>query len=74
MSYKPYTLQPEDGVGYTLTQLRVAAGITKGKMAQVLNVHPDTITRYESHTSTISLSQAVKYCDFLDIEISVRYR
>lgn len=74
MSHTPYILFPDVAVGRTLAQLRIASGMTKGKMAQLLNVNPDTITRYESDPSTISLQQATRFCDELNIEITVRYR
>lgn len=72
--YRPYVLQKGDSVGRILDQLRTASGMTKGSMAHKLNVHPDTIARYEGDISTISLVQAINYCDQLNIEITVRYR
>lgn len=74
MNYQPYILLPDVPVGHTLAQLRTATGMTKGKMAQLLDVNADTITRYEKDPSTISLEQAIRYCDQLNIELSVRYR
>lgn len=72
--YQPYILYPDVPVGRTLAQLRTASNVTKGKMAQLLDVNPDTIARYERDPSTISLEQAIAYCDHLNIELMVRYR
>jgi len=61
-------------IGPVLGQLRLAQGMTKGKMAQLLDVHPDTVSRYEDDPSTISLEMAVKYCEQLTIHLSLCYR
>lgn len=72
--YQPYVLYNDANVGYTLKQLRLAAGVTAGRMAQVMDCDKNTITRWESERSPIKLQKAVEYLDYLGIEMSVRYR
>ena len=74
MEYKPYVLYPDRPVGYTLKQLRIAAGWSQGRMAAKLDKHPDTIARYERDPSTIPLETAIRYCDELGINLCVIYR
>lgn len=72
--YQPYILYPDTNVGHTLKQLRLAAGVTAGRMAQVLDCDKNTITRWERAESPIKLQTAVEYLDYLGIEMSVRYK
>lgn len=72
--YQPYVLFPDTDVGHTLKQLRTAANVTAGRMAQVMDCDKNTITRWEGKDSPIKLSKAVEYLDYLGIDVSVRYR
>lgn len=69
-----YALSPGENVGPALATLRIAAGVTKGRMAQVLNCHADTVSRYESTPSTITLERAVAYCHYLNIDVALFIR
>lgn len=72
--HEPYILYADANVGHTLKQLRTAAGVTAGRMAQVMDCDKNTITRWEGERSPIKLQKAAEYLDFLGIELSVRYR
>lgn len=74
MTRSVYILDLSTPQGPVLAQLRIAASVTKGKMAQVLDVHPDTVSRYESPTSTIPLTKALEYLNHLGVECALTYR
>ncbi|EOO32926.1 hypothetical protein IIU_03451 [Bacillus cereus VD133] len=52
---------------FTIKQVRLAKEITQREMAQKLNVCVDTYRKMESYPDDITIGNAKKICNFLEI-------
>lgn len=51
----------------TIKQVRLVKGITQKEVAEQLNVHVDTYRKMERHPDDITIGDAKKICNFLEI-------
>ncbi|HDR4573320.1 helix-turn-helix transcriptional regulator (plasmid) [Bacillus cytotoxicus] len=51
----------------TIKQARLLKGFTQNEMAQQLNVHVQTYRNMENHPDEITVGNAKKICDLLEI-------
>ena len=53
----------------TLRQLRLSKEISQDKMANILNVHRATYVNLEKNPGKISIEQAKKISDYLEVSV-----
>ncbi|MEB8652897.1 helix-turn-helix transcriptional regulator [Bacillus cereus] len=51
----------------TIKQARLLKGLTQSEMAQQLNVHVQTYRNMENHPDEVTVGNAKKICDLLEI-------
>lgn len=51
----------------TIKQARLLKGLTQSEMAQQLNVHVQTYRNMENHSDDVTVGNAKKICDLLEI-------
>ena len=51
----------------TIKQARLLKGFTQNEMAQQLNVHVQTYRNMENHPDEVTIGNANKICDWLEI-------
>lgn len=55
----------------TLKQARLISGLTQKQLAEKIGVHTTTIAAWEKEPSKVSISNAIKIAELLDMSISI---
>ena len=53
----------------TMKEWRRAKGVSVRKMAEYLGVSESTVTNWENKGQRVPVKEAIKYCEYLDVDL-----